>query len=80
MARLTKEKKLYILHGRKWDVLIKYKIGIYYNDSINIVECTEKMIDLDCVLMKRITIKIKLFNGYSLYLNKLYGGSDKNDR
>ena len=71
-----KEKKLYLVYGREWDVIVKYKIVIASLDTLNIIKCNEKMCDLNCVMLKRVTRKIKLFK-LNIYLNTLYGGIER---
>ena len=68
-----KEKKLYINHGKKWDVYIKYLITYSSHDGMNIIKCCEKSIKYNCVILKRESRRIKLF-GWYLYFNKLYLG------
>ena len=70
-----KEKVLYWNHGRKWDVIVKYIVTLSRDDTINILKCHEKMIDLNCAILKRVTKRIHLFKT-NIYFNKLYGGID----
>ena len=70
-----KEKKLYMHYGKKWDVYVYYKINICKHDTENIIKCHEKLCHHNCVVLKRETRKIKIFNTY-LYFNTLYGGLD----
>ena len=71
-----KEKILYSNYGRRWDIIVRYKITLSRDDTVNILKCHEKMINLGCVMIKRYTRKIRLFN-YYIYLNKLFGGIEK---
>ena len=76
MYKMTKKEiKLNLMYGKKWDVIIKYKITISDHDTENILKCNEKMIDLNATLLKRETWKFRLFGRY-IYFNKLYGGLD----
>ena len=68
-----KEKKLYMQHGKKWDVYVFYKITISEHDTENIIKCHEKLCHYNCVALKRITRKFRFF-GTNIYLNMLYGG------
>lgn len=70
-----KEKKLYFQHGRKWDVRVFYKITICNRDVENIFKCSDFLVDHNCLALKRVTRRIKVFNKY-IYINTLYGGID----
>lgn len=73
-----KEIKLYTIHGRKWNVYIKYKITFSSYDAMNVIKCCETAVDYDAYILKRLTRRIRLFNNF-IYFNKLYLGADEND-
>lgn len=80
MKKLTKkEKVLYMVHGKRWDIFVYHNINIsrYGSgssaDTDNILKVHTKMIDLDLTIFKRITKRIKIFNTY-IYFNTIYGG------
>ena len=70
---MRKETKLYLQHGYKWDIYIKYYITISESDTENILKVNDKVIDNDLTVLKRETKIIKIFNKY-IYFNKVYGG------
>lgn len=72
---MRKETKLYLQHGYKWDIYIKYYITISESDTENILKIHGKSVDSGLVVLKRITKRIKIFNRY-IYFNTVYGGVD----
>lgn len=71
-----KEKVLYMNHGRKWDVIVKYLITYSSQDGMNIIKCSEIACYKKSVILKRITRKYK-FLKCNIYFNKLYLGLDE---
>lgn len=75
-TKLTKkETKLYMQHGKIWDIVIKHYITISTHDGQNIIKVHGKSIDSGLVVLKRVTKRIKIFNRY-IYFNTVYGGVD----
>ena len=68
-----KEKVLYMTSGKKYDVIVTHKINITYSDSANIIKCNEKLCDMNCICLKRVTKRFSLFGKY-IYFNTLFGG------
>ena len=70
-----KEKVLYMNYGKKWDVIVKHKIFICYDDRENLYRCMDYLYDNELICLKRISKRFKLIGCY-LYINTLYGGID----
>ena len=75
-TKLTKKEiKLYMMYGKKWDIVIKHYITVSSHDTENILKVHSKSIDSGLVVLKRVTKRIKVFNRY-IYFNTVYGGVD----
>lgn len=70
---MRKEIKLYLQHGYKWDIYIKYYITYSNNDTENILKVNDKVICNNLTIIKRVTKRIKFLKKY-IYFNKVYGG------
>lgn len=71
-----KEKALYLVHGKRYEVVIKYYITFSSNDTENVIKCNEKILNHCNVIMQRNTKKFKLFKR-NIYFNKYVGGIEK---
>ena len=73
---MTSEKRLFLTYGKRWNIIVKHKIVIAHHDSVNVIRCNEYMMNHNCIVIKRITRRFRIF-GTFIYLNTLYGGLEK---
>ena len=70
-----KEKYLYLVHGKRYDLIIKYYVTFSKTDTQNVLKCNEKMLEESDVIMSRTTKRFKFIRGF-IYLNKYVGGKE----
>lgn len=76
LKRLSKEKALYLVHGKRYEIIVKHYITLSRNDYENVIKCNTKMLEKANIIIERKTRKIKMFCGWIIYLNTYYGGID----
>ena len=68
-----KEKYLYLVNGKRYNVIIRYYITYSYNDTENVLKCNSKILEESDVVINRTTKKIRMLKKF-IYLNKYVGG------